>query len=47
MDKIELLKLMKELLTTERKTDKYADGVMDMYNAVLKMSDKEQYAEVS
>jgi len=43
MDKIELLKQMKTLLTQERKTDRYVDGVLDMYNAALKLVEEETF----
>ena len=37
MTKIELVDVMNKLLKQKRNTDNYADGVLDMYNAILKV----------
>ena len=37
MTKLELVDAMNAVLKAKRNTDNYADGVLDMYNAVLKI----------
>ena len=37
MTKLELVDAMNAVLKSKRNTDNYADGVLDMYNAVLKI----------
>ena len=36
MTKLELVDVMNKLLKAKRNTDNYADGVLDMYNAIAK-----------
>lgn len=37
MTKIQLVDVMNKLLKEKRGTDNYADGVLDMYNELLKI----------
>ena len=37
MTKLELVDVMNKLLKAKRNTDNYTDGVLDMYNELLKI----------